>query len=1584
MCIFALSFAETMKKALKWIGIAVLTPILLFIILAVLIYLPPIQNWAVKKVAAIASEKTGMEITVEHVNLEFPLDLGIEGFRAIKQNDSLPQIKDTIADVRKLVADVRLLPLLKKRVVIDELSLHEAKINTNGFISDLRIKGELEELWLSSKGIDLDKETVEVNGARLSDARLDIALNDTAAVDTTTSEVKWKINADSLSITRTDLLLHLPGDTLNVKAYMGRAVARGANIDLGTSIYKVESLDWHNGMLAYDNKVEPEVKGLDTNHIALRDIRLGIDSISYTPQGTTFFVRQTALKEKSGLEITELSGGVKLDSAFNNVQLPSFKLRTPDSDIMAEADIDFNIADIQNPGKMKLRLNAQLGKQDLMKLMGDMPQKFIERYPNHPLSIRGSVNGNMKQMEFTGLDINLPTALHLSADGTAENITDMRNLKADVKLSATTQDLNFVTALVDPSLTKDYRIPNGMTLDGTLKANGPRYATNMTLREGSGIVKLVGDATIPMNAKGEMIVDNISYDADISVNNLNLHHFMPKDSIYNISASIKAKGYGTDVLNNRNHLTADATIHQLQYGSWDLRDITAQALLKDGRGHVSASGHNELFDGIIDIDALLSTKEIQANICPELIKVDLYQMRLVDQPLTIGMNGDIKVYSDLDKTHHVSGLLTDFYINDAKNTYHSDKVGVLLKTNPDTTYVRAQSGDFIVKVDASGGYELVLDQLSTLTDSIMAQYEQNIIDQPAVKRLLPTMKLHVESKRDNPIANLLKTRNIDFKELLLDVTTSPETGINGQSHLYSLNYDSTRIDTIRLNLTQRGERLSYQGQIRNNRKNPQFVFNALIDGHFHEHGALAGLRYYDDKDKLGVRIGATAEMEPDGIRFKLMPDRPTIGYKEFNLNKDNFIFLPKGKKIQAKVDLISDDRTGLKLYTENQDSTMLQDLTVSVHQIDLGEVTSVLPYLPKITGKLDGDYHIMQDMNEQFSVASDMGVQNMTYEGSPIGNISTEMVYLMKEDDTHAIEARLMLDDDEIGMLSGSYQNKKSTGTDEGIINATFTMTRMPLSIANGFVTDQIIGLEGYGEGELKIEGTTMHPNVNGEIYVDSAYLVSIPYGIRMRFDNDPVRIVGSHLLLENFGLYAYNDEPLNLMGDIDFSNMDRINIDMRMRARNLLLINSKQEAKSIAYGKAFVNFFARLQGPLDQMNMRGRLDVLGNTDMTYMLLDSPLSADNRLNELVKFTDFTDSTQTVISRPMPSGINADLTISVSQGAHIVCDLNVEQTNYVDLLGGGDLRLRYGSEGINLTGRYTLSDGEMKYSLPVIPLKTFTIKEGSYVEFTGDPMNPKLNITATERTKATVTDESGIGRSVVFNCGVVITKTLNDMGLKFIIDAPEDNNVSGELTTMSEEERGKVAVTMLTTGMYLSDGNTGGFSMNSALSSFLQSEINNIAGSALKSLDLSVGIDNTTDASGTMHTDYSFKFAKRFLDNRLKVEIGGKVSSGSSDYGGQSNSFFDNVTMEYRLNPNATQNVKIFYQQNVYDWLEGYTSMYGAGFVWRRKLDNFWDIFRFWKKEQQPMPMRPQQPTPGMRQPTMQRDSLQTDSVKVKE
>ena len=73
-----------MKKTLKWISIAILAPILFILLLALLLYLPPVQNWAVKHVAEYASKKTGLEISVGHVNLEFPLDLGLDDVKVIQ------------------------------------------------------------------------------------------------------------------------------------------------------------------------------------------------------------------------------------------------------------------------------------------------------------------------------------------------------------------------------------------------------------------------------------------------------------------------------------------------------------------------------------------------------------------------------------------------------------------------------------------------------------------------------------------------------------------------------------------------------------------------------------------------------------------------------------------------------------------------------------------------------------------------------------------------------------------------------------------------------------------------------------------------------------------------------------------------------------------------------------------------------------------------------------------------------------------------------------------------------------------------------------------------------------------------------------------------------------------------------------------------------------------------------------------------------------------------------------------------------------------------------------------------------------
>jgi hypothetical protein len=105
-----------------------------------------------------------------------------------------------------------------------------------------------------------------------------------------------------------------------------------------------------------------------------------------------------------------------------------------------------------------------------------------------------------------------------------------------------------------------------------------------------------------------------------------------------------------------------------------------------------------------------------------------------------------------------------------------------------------------------------------------------------------------------------------------------------------------------------------------------------------------------------------------------------------------------------------------------------------------------------------------------------------------------------------------------------------------------------------------------------------------------------------------------------------------------------------------------------------------------------------------------------------------------------------------------------------------------------------------------------------------------------------------------------------------------------------------------------------------------------------------------------------------MNNRLKITVGGKVSTGA-ELQQRNNSFFDNVSLEYRLDQTANKFVTLFYQNNSYDWLDGYTQKYGGGFTWRRSLQSFWDIFRL------------KDPTPAMPQGPRQKPTVPNDSIK---
>ncbi len=1518
-----------MSKTHKRIGIVLLTPLVLVVLLFALFYFPPFQNWAVGQVSAYASEQTGMDIRVGHVHLKFPLDLSLEEVRVLQPNDSLHDVTDTVADIRSLVADVQLWPLLRQQVMVDELSFEQMKVNTANLVHTLRVKGQVGLLRLQAHGIDLSKEHINIDQAILANAKIDLALSDTVPEDTTPSQNYWKIALQQLRLRQTDFTLHMPGDTLSVRALFGDAHAEQAYLDLYKNLYTVRHLDWRDGGVHYDQNFMARTEGIDFNHLLLNRLNLKADSFYFCDSKLSVQIRACDFREKSGLRVDSLQGVFAMDSTHLN--LSDLRLRTPDSHLAADIGMDLNAFDEKAPGKLDVTVHGQVGKHDILTIAGkNIPQELARRWPSYPLAVDAVARGNMRKMHLTGVRISLPTAFRISADGFAANLDDPARLKADLSLHARTYDLSFITALLDRDLMRTISVPRGIAFDGKVNVDGDNYSTRFVASQGGGSLR----------GTAQLDAGRMAYSAQLDASRLPLQHFLPTMGLHTFTGSLTAKGEGTDILSPKTRLQAEARIRQFGYDKYNLDNISVVATARNGRIHANVDSRNPLFQGLVNLDALATGHQMSATVSGDLHHLDLYNLRIAETPLTVAACAHVDLATDLKQYYLVRGMVSDVTIRDAKTDYRPDDVVLDVLTRADTTHAVVDCGDFHLDMDGRGGYEHLLSRCNRFMAEVQSQLKNRHVDQVSLRKRLPDARIYLSSGKDNIVCRLLKRYGYDLNNVYVDMTSSSLTGLNGDVSIDSLVIDSFQIDTVRLHITSDENDMAYTLHVQNGKDNPNYIFNAFVDGGLNERGTYLKTRIYDWKDSLGVSVALQGTMLPDGVSLHIYGDDPVLGYKRFSVNDSNYVYLGDDRRIRADMRLRAKDGMGIQISTDNENTEALQDVTVSLHQFDIGDALAMIPFTPNMKGILDGDFHLVQTP-EELTLSSTVNVADLVYEGCPMGDVGAEFTYLPKADGSHYVDGFLMRDGEEVATLSGSYRSEG-----EGDLDAAVGLERLPLNMANGFIPDHIIGLKGYAEGDLTVKGSLSRPDINGEVTLDSAYIFSEPYGVEMRCASDPLPVTGSHLVFEDYDLVANNGSPLTVQGSLDFSNTSDMNLDLRLRANNYLLIDARETARSEAYGKAYVNFYGMLKGALDNLSMRGKLDVLGTTDLKYNLKDSPLTTDNQLDGLVEFVNLNDTAADVINRPPLTGFNMDLSVSIDDGAHVDCYLNADHSNYVDIIGGGDLRLQYNPvDEIVLRGRYTIGSGEMKYALPVIPLKTFTIQDGSYIEFKGDPMNPTLNITATETTKSTVGGSSGDGRSVQFTCGVVVTKTLNDMGLEFTIDAPEDMTIHNQLQSMSLEERGKLAVTMLTTGMYLADGNTSNFTMNSALSAFLNSQINQISGKALKSLDVSFGVENSFGNNGSLHTDYNFKFAKRFWNNRLRIVIGGKLSTGS-DVQMEDETFFDNVTFEYRLSATSNKYLNLFYERDSYDWLEGSVSKFGGGFMWKRKVRHFKDLFRF--------------------------------------
>ena len=1479
----------------------------------VLLYVPPVQNLIRREVTAYASKATGMQIQVERIDLRFPLNLLVRGVEVIQQ-------PDTLLSLESLNVRVQAWPLLKGKVEVDEVTLNRVAFNSANLIDGMEIKGVLGRFFLQSHGVDLSNETAVINATELSDTHVQMLMNDTTTTpkDTTASApVNWKVDLHQLKLKNVSFSMQLPADSMRMAAHIGEATIDDAQADLKNQFYGLKQFLLSGTSASYDTGAAKPAEGFDASHIAVRDVSIGLDSLLYKGRDMKAVIREFTMNERSGLSVTSLTG-----RAFSNdsiISVPGLKLQTPHSEIDLSAHTYWELVNIPTTGRLSANLNAYIGKEDVMLFTGGLPDSFKEAYPFRPLVIRAGTDGNLKEMQISRFTADLPGAFSLEGGGILENLADSITRSGTIGLKMKTQNLNFLTGLSGEVPNGTLVIPDSMNLVAQVDIKGPEYKANLHLKEGQGA----------MNVNAALNTATEVYKADLKIDNLQLHHFLPKDSIYELSLSAAADGRGLDVMSYRSYAKLDLALDRLHYAQYHLSNVHLTGDLKGALVTANLTSDNELLKMTTDAEYNLAHSYPDGKVTVDVTRLDLHELGLMPEPMKLPLAFNLSAEARQNRvfTHFISG-------------------------------------DMKLNLSARSGVNPLISQSIRFVDVLMKQIDEKELNHAELRKALPTAVLSFSAGKENPLAYFLATKNISYHDASMKFGMAPDWGINGKAAVHALKVDTLQLDTVFFTVKQDTTLMKLRAGVINGPKNPQFSFSTTLTGEIRDRDAELLVDYKNGKGETGVLLGVNArplfegQGKGNGIAFTLIPEKPIVAFQQFHFNENhNWIYLHKNMRVYANVDMWDEEGMGFRVHSMQGDTVSLQNIDVEIRRIRLQEITSVLPYFPEVTGLFSLEAHYIQT-EKDLQLSAEASIDELTYERQRIGDIALGATWLPGEQGKQYLNAYLNHDQVEVLVADGKLLPTR-TGKDSLEVNT--TLEHFPLRVANAFIPDQMVTLSGDMDGNLNITGSTEQPLINGELVLDSVAVFSSQYGARFVFDNRPVQIKNNRLLFDKFAIYTTSKNPFTIDGYVDFRDMSRPMANLNMLAQNYTLLDAKRTRESLVYGKVFADFRATVKGPLDGLNMRGNVSLLGNTDVSYVLTDSPLTVQDRLGSLVTFTSFSDTT-TVVRQEVPTvslgGLDMVMMVHIDPSVRVKVDLDASNDNRIELEGGGDLSMKYTPQGdLTLTGRYTLSGGLMKYALPVIAAKEFAIDNGSYVEWTGNPMDPMLNFKATDRIRASVSEgENGGSRMVNFDVSVVVKNRLDNLSFAFDVSAPEDATVQNELTAMGAEERGKQALYIMVMKTYLGTGPIGGggggfgkLNMGSALTSVLSSQINSLMGN-LKNASLSVGVEDHDDSeTGSKRTDYSFRYSQRLFNNRFQIVIGGKVSQGENATN-DAESFIDNISLEYRLDRTGTRYIRLFYDKNYESVLEGEITETGVGIVLRKKLDKLSELFIFKKKK----------------------------------
>ena len=139
----------------------------------------------------------------------------------------------------------------------------------------------------------------------------------------------------------------------------------------------------------------------------------------------------------------------------------------------------------------------------------------------------------------------LPGAFQMNVTGSMESVTDSIRRTGEIQLKARSGNLDFLLAMLPASQRDQFAIPAGIQLKGE-----------------APVVLTQDKGKVGLTARYHPV--QLAYEANLRIDSLEPTHFMPKDSLFWLTASVKAEGRGTDPFSERTWAKLDGKISDIR------------------------------------------------------------------------------------------------------------------------------------------------------------------------------------------------------------------------------------------------------------------------------------------------------------------------------------------------------------------------------------------------------------------------------------------------------------------------------------------------------------------------------------------------------------------------------------------------------------------------------------------------------------------------------------------------------------------------------------------------------------------------------------------------------------------------------------------------------------------------------------------------------------------------------------------------------------------------------------------------------------------------------------------------------------